>query len=364
MLSKRLEILDYGRFAAALSVIIFHYTFNGIANGKIDSLSHIPWLVDITKYGYLGVEFFFMISGYVIFCSAAKRSAASFAVTRAKRLYPAYWFGVVFTSFFAWQWGGELMSVSIPQILVNFSMLQQLVGVTNVDGAYWTLFYELVFYAAVFFILLIGAQRYLRTIFIFWPVVFLLAGAVGFDRYPYLGGYFYFFSAGALFAVVRSKVCAKSFVSLLIVFVLCVYSSASKAPALNSAKGVEYSATIIAILITGFFCLFIVQNNEKMSNLRLPMSRLAGDLTYPIYLIHAHFGYMFLSQFATDQNRIYMYPVTILLVIGIAWMINNFIEKSLSDFWLRFFNRIIRSPVSFLQSLATEGLKAQGIKQK
>ncbi|WP_164654758.1 acyltransferase family protein, partial [Pseudomonas viridiflava] len=94
---KRLELLDYGRFIAAIMAVLYHYTFNGIANGKLSSLSHIPELIEFTKYGYLGVELFFMISGYVIFYSARNRSAAQFAASRAIRLYPSYWFAVLFT---------------------------------------------------------------------------------------------------------------------------------------------------------------------------------------------------------------------------------------------------------------------------
>ena len=55
---KRLALLDYGRFFAVIIVVLFHYTFNGIANGKISSISHIPSVIAFTKYGYLGVELF------------------------------------------------------------------------------------------------------------------------------------------------------------------------------------------------------------------------------------------------------------------------------------------------------------------
>ena len=152
---RRLELLDYGRFFAAIIVIFFHYTFNGIANGKIDSLTHVESLVDFTKYGYLGVELFFMISGFVIFHSAKNRTPAEFAVARAIRLYPSYWFAVIFTSIFAWFWGNDSMSVSLFQIMANFTLLQNYLGIENVDGVYWTLVYEIKFYILVFLILVI-----------------------------------------------------------------------------------------------------------------------------------------------------------------------------------------------------------------
>ena len=156
---KRLELLDYSRFFAAIIVVLYHYTFNGIANGKIASLEHIDSLIEFTKYGYVGVELFFMISGFVIFNSAKNRTPSQFAISRALRLYPSYWFAVFFTSIFALYWGGDLMSVYPIQIIANFTLLQNYLNIGHVDGVYWTLVYEIAFYALVFFLLILGLQN-------------------------------------------------------------------------------------------------------------------------------------------------------------------------------------------------------------
>ncbi|HCW47481.1 MAG TPA: hypothetical protein DGH25_08930 [Erwiniaceae bacterium] len=84
MKTQRVELIDYLRLIAALGVILFHYTFNGIDNGKITSITQIPELTQFTKFGYLGVELFFMISGYVIFFSAKNKSFSRFISTRAR----------------------------------------------------------------------------------------------------------------------------------------------------------------------------------------------------------------------------------------------------------------------------------------
>src|SRR5262245_23513156 len=146
---RRLELLDYGRFVAGFCVLLCHLLFNGIWNGKVDSLEHVPGLADAVKYGYLGVEFFFIISGYVIFFSARGKTAGDFLVSRAVRLYPAFWFAVLVTSLVAVPWGGEQMSVTLPQVLANLTMAPQLFGQTYVDGVYWTLVFEWSFYLAV-----------------------------------------------------------------------------------------------------------------------------------------------------------------------------------------------------------------------
>lgn len=349
---KRLELLDYGRFLAAIIVILFHYTFNGIVNGKISSIEHSSAIIDFTKYGYLGVELFFMISGYVIFFSARAGSAAKFAVGRAIRLYPSYWFAVLFTSLFALQWGGDLMSVHPGQVLFNLSMLQSYFGVMHVDGVYWTLVYEITFYSAVLLFLLCGLQKHLDTIFICWPVLLLVAGLVGGSKLPYLGGYYCYFAAGALFAVLRHDFRWPAVLSLVLAYALCVDYSAGKAATLTAQKGIEFSSLTIGLIVTAFFAFFVCQNTNKGQSLQLPWSRTFGALTYPIYLIHAHFGYMAISQFATEDNKVVVYVLTLLAVVAVAFFMHRVIEQKLAPLWKMLFNNVVGRPIDFVQNMA------------
>ena len=156
-------------FFATISVVLFHYSFNGISNGKISSVTADIDLIQFTKYGYLGVEFFIMISGFVILASVGNRSAGAFAFSRCLRLFPAYWVSVTITAIFALYFGGELMSVSLAKVLLNYTMLQSFIGVSHVDRVYWTLVYELKFYALIFVFILVGVQRLVERFFVVWP---------------------------------------------------------------------------------------------------------------------------------------------------------------------------------------------------
>lgn len=88
----------------------------------------MPVLFPVSKYGFLGVEIFFVISGFVILLSAEGRSPSYFAASRLSRLFPAYWASVLLTTFLLvvlWPQGKD---VTIAQSALNLAMLQELLG--------------------------------------------------------------------------------------------------------------------------------------------------------------------------------------------------------------------------------------------
>lgn len=77
---ERIGVLDELRFLAALAVALFHFGFRG----KTLSLTEmaLPAWIPVLKYGYLSVQMFFVISGFVIAYSAEGRTPAQFAIAR------------------------------------------------------------------------------------------------------------------------------------------------------------------------------------------------------------------------------------------------------------------------------------------
>jgi hypothetical protein len=86
---QKLPGLQAGRAIAALTVAYFH---SYIALRAFPESAQIP-IGPLKDHGYLGVNFFFAISGYVICLIASKPtfSAVPFAINRAFRLFPMYW---------------------------------------------------------------------------------------------------------------------------------------------------------------------------------------------------------------------------------------------------------------------------------
>ena len=85
----RITTLDLLRLVAALAVVGFHYFFRGAAADGYLNVAY-PSVATVAIYGYLGVNLFFLISGFVIAWSAEGRSWQAFAVARFARLYPGF----------------------------------------------------------------------------------------------------------------------------------------------------------------------------------------------------------------------------------------------------------------------------------
>lgn len=92
----RLAAVDGLRLLAAIAVAAYHFVgtptpdFWGTDTAR-DLPDVAPTLHPVSGYGWLGVEAFFLISGFVICMSCWGRSPAQFAVSRLGRLFPVYW---------------------------------------------------------------------------------------------------------------------------------------------------------------------------------------------------------------------------------------------------------------------------------
>src|SRR5690606_9451917 len=93
---ERLSELDLLRFLAALAVVLYHFTGFGGAGAWPEPAGDVfPEVAALTRFGYLGVDLFFVISGFVILMSAWGRGPGEFGISRLVRLMPAYWASVL-----------------------------------------------------------------------------------------------------------------------------------------------------------------------------------------------------------------------------------------------------------------------------
>ena len=103
----------------------------------------------------------------------------------------------------------------------------------------------------------------------------------------------------------------------------------------------------IGAVVTAWFALFGLQLLPSVRTARLPGARLAGALTYPVYLIHAHLGYMVISRFADNGNKWLVTGLTVAGVLVIAYAIHAGIEVRLKPVWERLFEALAQRIACF-----------------
>jgi len=157
-------LLDPLRLGAALSVAVFHLMFwswawpsIGVPPGfehYVAADVQFPSAARFTWFGWVGVEIFFVISGFVIANSASKSSAIEFLFSRALRLYPAVWVCSTATFIVLLLFAsGEASEFILPYIRAMLLIPKGIRG-QWIDCVYWTLAAEMAFYGLVFCMLL------------------------------------------------------------------------------------------------------------------------------------------------------------------------------------------------------------------
>lgn len=315
----RLVLLDLIRLFAAFSVVMYHYTTN---------VNLFPNLSEITKFGYLGVPLFFIISGYVIALSANNRSALEFGISRFVRLYPAFWAGVLVTCIISGLLGSQ--PYSIYQILANLTMLNDYLGIEDVDGVYWTLQVELKFYGCIFILLITGLFYKFNLWLSIWLALTVLYLAIG---QPSFMGIFInphqscFFIAGISFYLIQKDGINKFNIFFLISsLILSSIQGFKQADDFMINVGLR-DKTIAVSLIWSFYFLFFALITDKIKIPHRDIYLTLGGLTYPLYLIHNVAGKTLIKYFSNVAPEwIIIFIVTILMLL-ISYLIHVVIEK-------------------------------------
>ncbi|WP_404474874.1 acyltransferase family protein [Microbacterium aerolatum] len=352
----RFQLLDVCRFVAAFAVLVFHWLYKGTETGMMDTVSYSP-LAGVAAYGYLGVYFFFMISGFVIANSALDRPASVFAVGRLVRLYPSFWVAVILTSITVLLIGGSIFTVTIPQFLANLTMIPSLFDQPLVDRSYWTLFCEILFYGMVFVFLLVGLGKRLEVFYPAWALLMLVLTLVvpSIAALPLLGTLYAYFAAGAIIRTIHRRGWHWwQAVGLAASFYVAITSTLAEVNLINETATGPYvqSVPVTAAVVCFFFAVMLIQIIPKVAAWKIPKSYLLGALTYPLYLLHAHIGYMIFNRFANDENKWIVYPIALVFILGLSYALYKLVEQRPKKMWFTMFNntagRLVRAVENLL----------------
>lgn len=287
------------RAIAAVAVVLYHI---GVTICKDSYFANeelrIPFL-----FGNAGVEYFFVLSGFIIASAhlndiGRPEKVWSFLRKRFLRIFPSYWLVFVPVLFVAYL--VPSLNSSIPQdelrVLYSLFLIPQDIAIVGGSGApvitvAWTLQYELVFYC--FFALLVVNIRLGVFVALCFAGLYGFGIVFGANRFPFplsflIKDYILLFAMGmgVAWIVSRDTPMAISYCDMLIavgsfLFVLVAFDVVMRLDIFGDLKtliyGLSGSAVILGLVLA-----------EKSGKTYLGQSgfQLLGDSSYAIYLIH------------------------------------------------------------------------------
>jgi peptidoglycan/LPS O-acetylase OafA/YrhL len=341
MENKRIYQIDLFRFIAALSVVLYHYMFRGWAADNMSKVS-FEKIGHFFKYGYLGVDLFFIISGFVIVLSIKHRSITKFVISRFSRLYPVYWVSLFLTFISIVLYGAPVFTANLKQLLINLSMFQNYINVPSIDGVYWTLFVEMKFYIFVIgaFLLLNKIKKISIDYLVYlWTLITLLylplKGIYLFNilSYFFILEFSSYFIAGIIFHQIYKKGLSIKYIGLLLTtMVISIYQSISRIGVIENKYNTNFSPFIIGGLILSFYIVMFLVTTNKLKKINSPKLIQIGMLTYPLYLLHQNIGFIVFNYFGTSINKYILVIVTTGIMVGASYIMSKYIEPPFSRF--------------------------------
>jgi peptidoglycan/LPS O-acetylase OafA/YrhL len=348
----RVNELDLFRFVAAVAVVFYHCAFRGYA-AHMSPVAY-PHLAPVAKYGFLGVQLFFLISGFVILMTANSGGLQRFAVSRFVRLYPAFWVCCTITFLLCAAIGPPRWVVSVRQYVVNMTMLSGFLDVPSIDGVYWSLFVELRFYALIAVVLLIRQIERAQVFLLLW-----LAASVVLEFLPVrtlhtflITGYSSYFIAGAACFLILSR--GFSWVRLGMVMASWVFALLQAMRGLHTIEvtnGTTLNRYVVCGIITACFALMLAVSLRRTGWFGRRRWLMVGALTYPLYLLHQNLAYMAFNFGYPAIPPSLLLWITIAGLLALSWAVHVLVENRCAPVLKRALNRAIDSTRHTMEGL-------------
>lgn len=343
--------LDFVRFGAAMLVVFYHLA-RGLASFDY------PELEPFASSGRVGVPIFFVLSGFVI-CYTAKDSAARFVRSRVLRLVPGIVICATITGALWLHNGTAFEEVAIRWLKsVSFLPFSEIL-----EGVYWTLPIEVIFYALVWLLLLAGMRDRLETLLT--GVGLLSAAYIGARlvrkvvgepaEFPFASLYIQlseghpaflkfgcFFALGGLLYLTMVDRPSPRRIALTLFFTVLglVYVGGSEI--------VEHAKPMAILLWFGSVVGIVasVRWNDVLQRFISPrLTRTLGLTTYPLYLLHHMLGLALAEELAAlGLSRWPTLVVTISAMFALAVFVALVLEPPVAAVLRRLIDRPGRGP--------------------
>ena len=342
--TPRLRALDGLRFVAAAGVLLYHFTARwSTAWGEAPG-DRFPVVGQVTTYFALAPELFFVVSGFVILWTAWGRTVPAVIASRLARIFPAYWAALALTSFLLLVLWRDGKQISLGEVLVNITLLQEPLGVRHVDGVYWTLWTELRFYALIVLLVAIGLTR--RRVLLFaglWPAVAVLADLAGWGVAStiLISQYAPMFAGGMLLYLIyrdgHARVPWLLLAGNVMLGLFTIIPAQMRTLTRNTAF--EPSPVLLGVVVVACFGAVAVLTLTRLRSIDWPVLTALGALTYPLYLVHEFWGWWVIHLVQAHVPTPVALAAAGAASLGLAWVVHHGVEKRLNPPMRRWIER-------------------------
>jgi peptidoglycan/LPS O-acetylase OafA/YrhL len=360
----RLPALTSLRFFAALHVVFFHFLAFKIFTSQ-------GWFGQFSSIGYVGVSFFFVLSGFILVYTYAGRDVSAGAFWRARfaRIYPALAFSLLLTGpfffyaalklnvpFFAW----SAAHLKLVTFLVLF-LLQAWVPFAALawNPVAWSLSDESFFYLLFPFLkkrvlntglpglLMLGFACWAVSLGISWTYVLrnpdhlqvmdadalnaFWMNVVKFHPLARLPEFLLGMACGAVFLKSRKEAKPENDAKLALLLVPAGLLTA--ATVAHYCAQIPYPVLHTSLLAPAFAAIIYGFALRPAWGAPLAWKPLVflGDASYSLYLLHSFFlGPFFFTQTGVPRHRgLSWYFLFFVIILGISGLVYRFVEEPL-----------------------------------
>jgi peptidoglycan/LPS O-acetylase OafA/YrhL len=324
---RRYYGIEYLRFALAAVVMLFHYFYYGpMYDALPKALQAGPWL----SFGPFAVFAFFVISGFVISLSAEGKTWGEFIASRISRLVPALIVCATLT-YAVVTVAGAGDNLATWHWIKAVTFLPMMAGGEMIDESYWSIAYEMRFYALVLILLATGLFAYTAEVLTVLALVTLvlyqstlLAPVAIMLLFPHaaffaLGVLLYRYRAGGL-SVLGLAMVAVNMVMALVGAVL----QFAETDALDDVTSPKW---LVAAVLAGALGLVGMAQSADLPAGHAQMAALLGGMSYPLYLIHQALGFEVILALEPVTGPALAAPAAIAVVLALAYAVHVGVER-------------------------------------
>ncbi len=337
------EILNGMRGLAAIVILVFHFMEIIIADFSRIYIAH----------GFLAVDFFFVLSGFVIAYAYDKRVAGmglkTFIKIRLIRLQPLVVIGSIiglltflfdpYTNLYAIYGFKETAMLFITSVfMIPYPIVsERYFNLFNLNAPSWSLFWEYVANLVYATILFRASKKILTTValigaaalfYIGWQYGNLLGGWNDETFFHGLARISFSFSMGMLVHrsgwIIKNRLGLIGMSALLMLAFLVPYNE-------------QWTWIVEPIIVVFYFPLLVsLGAGASLSSKHHSINKFSGDISYPLYMTHYPFMWIFANYVVAEEPSMaqlgWVIPVSTIALIAFAYVVSELIDAPIRSY--------------------------------